>query len=431
MQRRVHYAWAIFAATAVLTFVGFGLTVNTSSLYWSSIEQDLGVSLASVSLMGTITGVAGAVALIWAGSLFDKVDIRWALGGMIVAATLAYLLSAVAPNLIVLYIANVVLGAVKAIAFGFVVPFLLGNWFDKRLGLVVGITGALTAIGGAIFSPIMGSVIESFGWRTGYVVTGAIVLVTMLPLALFVIRLAPTGEQKPYGYVAGDPDALESALPTVGVTASRAYKSAPFLGFLAISILLQLTGALIQHIPTYFTTIGIGLTAASGIYALLLVGASAGKLVIGAAIDRLNPTLVAGVFVAIAVAGWGMLLLFRGDTVLSTGSFMAGVGQAVNLVAVPVLVRTAFGAKDYGKILAKVFMAGSFANAGGVYLHGLLYSATGSYRLSLILDMVFYAVAFLLIAVSLPAGRRFLRRETTASTAGETSSAVPVGGAVA
>lgn len=419
MHRRVHYAWAVFAATAVLSFVGFGLTVNTASLYWASLEQDLGVPLASVSLMGTITGIAGAVALLGAGTLFEKIDVRWALGGMIVAATLAYGLSAVAPNLVVLYVANVVLGAVKAIAFGFVIPLLLGNWFDKHLGLVVGITGALTAIGGAVFSPIMGSVIEASGWRTGYVVTGVIVLVTLLPLALFVVRLAPTGDQKPYGYAPAAPGVVQAALPTVGVSASRAYRSAPFYGFVAIGILLQLTGALVQHIPTYFTTIGIGLTAASSIYALLLIGASVGKLAIGAAIDHLNPILVAAVFVAIAIGGWGILLAFRGDAVLSTGSFMAGIGQAVNLVAVPVLIRTAFGARDYGKILAKVLVAGSLANAGGVYLHGLLYSATGSYRLSLTLDMVFYAVAFVLIVLALPAGRRLLRRETTAPAVGE------------
>lgn len=426
MHRRVHYAWAIFAATAVLSFVGFGLTINTASLYWASLEKDLGVSLASVSLMGTITGIAGAVALIWAGSLFQKLDIRWALGGMIVAATLAYMLSAAAPGLVTLYVANVILGAVKAIAFGFVIPLLLGNWFDKHLGLVVGITGALTAVGGAVFSPIVGALIEGSGWRFAYVVTGLIVLVALLPLALFVIRLAPTGQQKPYGYQATAADTVESALPTVGVSASRAYRSAPFYGFVAVGILLQLTGSLIQHIPTYFTTIGISLTAASGIYAVLLIGASVGKLAIGAAIDHLNAVLVAAIFVVVAIAGWGVLLLLRGDAVLSTGSFMAGVGQAVNLVAVPVLIRSAFGLKEYGRILSKVLMAGSLANAGGVYLHGLLYSATGSYRLSLTLDMVFYAAAFVLIALALPAGRRLLRRETT-STDSAAAPAAPSG----
>ena len=41
------------------------------------------------------------------------------------------------------------------------IPLLLGNWFQKYLGTVMGIALGLSAIGGTIFNPIISSVITN------------------------------------------------------------------------------------------------------------------------------------------------------------------------------------------------------------------------------------------------------------------------------
>jgi MFS transporter, OFA family, oxalate/formate antiporter len=406
VNRRPHFAWVIFAATCILSFVGFGLSVNTASLYWGSIEASLGVSLASISLMGTFTGIAGALALSFAGTLFQRFDARLVLGSLVVLAGIAYFVSAAAHDLITLYVANLALGVVKAVAFTFVVPLLLGNWFDKHLGLVVGITGALTAVGGAVFSPIISAIITASGWRAAYVVTGVVILVVLLPTALLLVRFRPRDGQFPLGF---DPDIEKvSAAPLTGVSARRAYRSLPFYGFVGAAITLQLAGSTAQHVPNLLTANGVSLTAASVIFSLLLIGASVGKLVIGAALDHLRAPLVVSIFAAIAIVGWLGLGFAVNQTALSTLSFAAGMGQALNLVAIPIFVRTVFGMKDYGRVLSKVMMAGALANAGGVYLHGLFFTLTGSYALTLSLDAAFFVVATALIVVSLQRGRRLL-----------------------
>lgn len=400
---RSGFAWWVFAAACVISFVGFGLTMNTASLYWTSVSADLGISLADVSLMSTASGVAGAVALGVASPLFERINLKLFLSVMVVLTALAYFASAAADSIWVLYAANLVLGVTKAVAILLSVPILLGNWFEKHLGLVTGIAGAMTAVGGAVFSPIIGDVISGSGWRTAYVVTGVIVLVTLLPFTLFVTKLRPTGDQRPYGHVA---TATHETGPVLlpGVAARRAYRTAPFVCFAVVGILLQFAGSLVQHLPTYFTMTGLSLTVAASVFSVLLIGASAGKFAIGAALDHLRPMTAIALFTVIALFGWGGMWLFAGELPLSVASFAGGMGQAINLVGVVVLVRNVFGAREYSKILGPILMVGSLANAAGVYVHGLIHDGTGGYDVSFALNLVIFAVAFFLLLVAVRRG---------------------------
>ena len=411
--RRPHFAWLVFAAACVISFVGFGLTVNTASIYWGPVSAELGVDLASVSLMSTASGLAGAIALGVAAPLFERLNLRLFLTAMVVLTAIAYFVSAGAPNVFVLYGANLVMGVTKAVAVMLSVPILLGNWFEKRLGLVTGIAGAMTAVGGSIFSPLIGAIITEQGWRSAYVFTGIVMLVALLPFTMFVAKLRPTGDQRPYGY---DPEreTTSASVALSGVSFRRAVRSLPFFAFLIAGILFQFAGSLVQHVPTYLTTSGVALTTAAGIFSLLLLGASVGKFAIGAALDQLKPIVAIAIFTVIAIFGWGGLFLFSDQLPLSVASFASGMGQAINLTAVVVLVRNAFGAAEYSKILGPLLMAGSLANAGGVYVHGLLVTESGGYGISFVGNVVIFAVCFALLVAALRSSRRLPRDVVTA-----------------
>ncbi|ATG55899.1 MFS transporter [Brachybacterium ginsengisoli] len=394
-----HFAWLVFLATCVLSFVGFGLTVNTASIFWGPVQESLGVDLSTVTLMSTVSGLAGAIALGIASPLFERINLKVFLSVTVVLLALAYFASAGATSIYVLYAANLVLGVTKAVAVMLSIPILLGNWFSKHLGIVTGIAGAMTAVGGAVFSPMIGAVIEDQGWRFAYALTGIIVLVTLLPFTVFVTKLRPTGTQTPYGFDPGSAPG-EAAVAT-GVRARDAYTSLPFACFVLAGVLYQFAGSLVQHIPTYLHGQGFALTVASAIFSLLLLGASVGKFAMGAAIDQLRPVLAIGMFTLIAVFGWSGLYFFGTEGSLSTASFAGGIAQGINLVAVVVLVRRVFGTLEYSKILGPILMAGSLANAAGVYVHGLLVDGTGGYGLSFVLNVTMFLAAFGLLILAL------------------------------
>ena len=385
-MKRIHYAWWVFVACCVLSVVGFGLTINTASLYWTAISEDLGVTISQVSLMSTIGSLAGAAILAVTGQLFAKVDARILLTTSFALTAATYLLGAAAQDMWVLYLVGLVQGVTKTVAVSMSIAILLANWFEKQLGLVMGITGALTAVGGSIFSPMVGSWIAQDGWRQAYVLTAIVMSVMILPFTIFITRLRRPGVDTPYGY---DPTTSTAQSADSGVPARRAYRSAPFVGFVVIVLLLQGVASLVQHVPTYLNLGGLSEVATGAVFSALLLGAAAGKFVIGVLLDHMPAPIALVVFALIGGGGWAGLLLVSGQSP-------------------PLLVRRVFGGLDYATIWSTVSLFGALGNAIMVYVHGLLHDSTGGYELSLTINVVSYAVAYALVLLVIVAGRKLV-----------------------
>lgn len=173
----------------------------------------------------------GAVALSFAGWLLEKVDARILLTGMFLITGATYLAAAAAHNLTVLYAVGLVQGITKTTCVSLAIAILLANWFDKQLGLLMGITGALTAVGGSIFSPMVGSWITASGWRHAYVLTAVIMLVTILSFTIFITRMRRPGLDLSFGY---DLEESQETGADSGVRARDAFRSAPFIAFVVV-----------------------------------------------------------------------------------------------------------------------------------------------------------------------------------------------------
>ncbi|MGZ1333898.1 MFS transporter, partial [Lactobacillus delbrueckii subsp. bulgaricus] len=57
--------------------IGFGLLVNTIGLFFGPISQEFNVGRANVALMMTFQNAAAAIALLFAGKIMEKVNLRW------------------------------------------------------------------------------------------------------------------------------------------------------------------------------------------------------------------------------------------------------------------------------------------------------------------------------------------------------------------
>ena len=57
------------------------------------------------------------------------------------------------------------------------------QWFLKRRGIAVAIVASGNYIAGTIWPPFLQYAIESYGWRSTYVVLGLFCVIVMVPLA--------------------------------------------------------------------------------------------------------------------------------------------------------------------------------------------------------------------------------------------------------
>ncbi|WEV65535.1 MFS transporter [Bifidobacterium sp. ESL0764] len=422
--------WLVFVGCCVLSLVGFGMVINTPGLYYAVLSHDLGVTRAQVALATTIMNGVGALTMLVAGRVMRRVDSRLLISGCVVVCSVVFFLGSYFTSLWQFYVAFVVLGVAYVIPVSLAPSVLLSNWFEQKVGMVMGIALGLSGIGGTIFNPIVSSWISDFGWRTSYKLTALVLAVCILPFSLLVLKFLPDASRGEFAYghqialssasnpakngkkqagksnerceEAGIIDDAESSDALAGMSAHDAYRTLTFVLLAVISVLLQFTSGLVQHVSGYEQTRGLSLTQGALVVSGIMLGAALGKASIGMALDRFKVELVLAGYSLVGLAGWLLMMLIASPTPATVFGFLAGLGQGVVLVAVPWLVRRCFGPRDYAEIFSGVQVAGTMALALSATVHGAVFDMAGTYLPSLLSAVVFFAIA----ALGMPAAYR-------------------------
>ncbi|WEV75659.1 MFS transporter [Bifidobacterium sp. ESL0800] len=414
--------WLVFVGCCVLSLVGFGMVINTPGLYYAVLSHDLGVTRAQVALATTIMNGVGALTMLVAGRVMRRVDSRLLISGCVVVCSVVFFLGSYFTSLWQFYVAFVVLGVAYVIPVSLAPSVLLSNWFEEKVGMVMGIALGLSGIGGTIFNPIVSSWISDFGWRTSYRLTALVLAVCILPFSLLVLKFLPDASRGEYAYGHGRKVAPVSTAATStdsvserkgaetaattgdleGMSAHDAYRTLTFVLLAVISVLLQFTSGLVQHVSGYEQTRGLSLTQGALVVSGIMLGAALGKASIGMALDRFRVELVLAAYSLVGLAGWLLMMLIASPGPATVFGFLAGLGQGVVLVAVPWLVRRCFGPRDYAEIFSGVQVAGTMALALSATVHGAVFDMAGTYLPSLLSAVVFFAIA----AVGMPAAYR-------------------------
>ena len=395
-QKRTITPWAIFIVCCFISMIGFGLIVNTIGLFFGPISQEFHVGRASVALMTTLQNAAAAISLLFAGKVMKKVNLRWLLTACFSIIAISMLTLAAALSLTHFYIAWIIIGICQPIAITLSIPVLLSNWFNQKLGTVMGISLGLSAFGGTIFNPIIADIITKFGWRGGFIAEGLLIGLILMPLAA---SIRPNPDEKHPAY--GTTTKSESNSLLNGITLKEALHQPVFYALAFAMLALQFVSGSVQHISGHITNLGISPVLAASVVSGVMIGAAVGKISIGYFLDKLSPILVLLVYSLFGILGWSGQIFLTNSTLLTISAFILGLGQGVCLVALPYLIQKQFGEKDYSNILSVINMLGAFAMSLSVYLVGLFFDQTHSYNLGWTINVIAYILSFIAIFITL------------------------------
>lgn len=155
--------WLVFAGCCVLSFIGFGLIVNTQGLYFTALSEEFGVGRSQVALPLSIEQITAAITMLFAGALLKKIDSRIIISICIVLSGGVFILGSTFTAIWQFDVAFAILGAAYVIPIALTPAVLLSNWFQKKLGTVMGIGMGISGIGGAIFNPVVSNLITTQG----------------------------------------------------------------------------------------------------------------------------------------------------------------------------------------------------------------------------------------------------------------------------
>lgn len=367
--------------------IGFGLLVNTIGLFFEPISHDLAASRASVSLMTTLQNAAAAIALVFAGKIMSKYNLRYLLAICFAVIALALLSLTKAQALWQFYLAWTLIGLFQPFAITLAIPVLLSNWFENKLGTVMGIALGLSALGGTIFNPVISAVITAWGWRQGFLVEGLIILIILLPASLS-LRQAPAVQET---------KATQETAVAAGISLKEAVKQPAFYCLALAMFALQFVSGSVQHVSGHIVNLGLSLNTGATVVSGVMLGAMLGKIIIGYLLDHWSTAGVVLLFAALGAAGWLGQIFFKQASLLIATAFVLGLGQGLCLVGLPYLISKRFGQRDYANILSVINMVGAVAMSISVGLDGALFDWSHSYTFPWLINFAAYCLSLLLL----------------------------------
>src|SRR5215813_14825935 len=101
-------------------------------------------------------------------------------------------LSFLTPSLWHLYAVFLLLGLVGPGTSAVPHASLISRWFTERRGLALGLAMSGTALGGVVWPSATQSLMDRFGWRNAYAISGGAVLLIAVPVLLALLK-EPSG----------------------------------------------------------------------------------------------------------------------------------------------------------------------------------------------------------------------------------------------
>ncbi|MEV0540711.1 MFS transporter [Nocardia salmonicida] len=349
----------------------------------TALATDLKVPEGVVGLSVSATALTALLAALGLGALFPRLDRRTLLIGLTIGAAVSNVVVALAPNIVLLLIARLLLGLAVGGYWSMALVIAAKLVPAARLGKAMMIVNAGTTVATVAGVPL-GVLLSTYaGWRTTFLIAAVLTAATAVAVRLMLPPIAPS---KGVGFAA-----LGSALRAPGVRLGLVSMVAVVAGHFAGYTYIR---------PALAELLGAGPAVIPVLLALFGVGGLLGNFVLGALADRHLGTLLLAVPTAI---GLSLLAIIASATFaplayLAVVVWGAAFGGILNLVQVWV-----------SRVLPDRMEAGSGLIVGGFQLAIILGSAVGGRGV----DSIGLAVTYALGAVAAVLGGVLIRRSLT------------------
>jgi predicted MFS family arabinose efflux permease len=408
---RVHYAWVVLGATAVVLLAAAGLR-SAFGVFIKPMEAEFGWDRTALSLVASISFLFNGAS----GPVMGRLADRW--GGRVVLAASGVLLGigALGAALIVsLWQLHATVGVIIAVGAGGassgIAAVMASRWFDARRGLAIGIAGGAMAAGQLLVVPLAMWLMLSWGWRTAFVVLGVGFLAIVLPVVLALIRNDPRDVGlEPYGAVPGGRTGSSGDPAVERTTLREAIGTMPFWLLLGSFWVCGYTsvGLVLTHLIPHATEHGFhGSQAAQ---ALGVMGAFniIGTIASGWICDRYGQKTPLAAYYGLR----GLSLVFLPYVGTLAGLFAWAVVFGLNFIstvpATTALTARIYGRYSVGELSGWIFFSHQIGSAVGALAGGYFYDRFGDYTVAFhSAALVAFAATIMVLAIrERPVSRR-------------------------
>ena len=415
-------SWAIVVISFLILMFILATCVSCMGVYVIPVSESLGIPRTSFSLVTTVAAFAMMISAMPAGKLLEKYSMRMLMMCGAAAVAACMFVFSFAPSIIYFYPAGILMGAAISFTCNIPVSMLIKNWFDeKREGFALGLAFVGSGAGAMVLNPLYTFIIENYGWRASFFVSGVFMLVILVPLIFFIVARSPEelarlrkGEKTKTTVVKRESEAEvasagHSEAPTGDLTLGESMKKPQTWAVFFAYAVPTFTGmAILNHGIPFMTDYGMSSSSAAFVISLSSGVMIAGKIIAGVMFDRFGVkriTVLEMVLVTMCITVFWLNGMMASVVIIGLFVLLYGIGMPVATLSMPLVLPVMYGKSDFGAIMGMFSMA---SGIGGIFqvVVSMIYDTMGSYYPAWIMMSVLCLICVFIFALFVkPLGR--------------------------
>lgn len=401
----IHYSWVIVGVLSAVEIFGSSIFFIAGIMVFPLTDEtgNFGWSVGIVGAAFAVYYLFGAMYAPISGYLGDRFGARrMMLAGVIMYGTGMVALGFIEEVWQLFLIYSVFMSATATVA---MVPLMaaISGWFQRRMGVAIGIMWAVGGIGAAVLAPLIGYMLDNLGWRESFLVLG-------LAGSGIMLLLWPLVRSKPADIGIEAYGANKNAAPRIARPApveklrlkvfnqhmrrTRAFWNLPIIHALGCAG----HGIVLIYVVPLAVGQGISLTTAAGIITIIMLVS---------VISRLGSPVLAEIYgprklmaASLILQGLPVIILFWAQDVWVFYLFAVvfGLGFGGEWTSYLEINRRYFGDGPMGSCYGWQMTGALLGHAITTGLAGLVLVATGSYDLVFALSIAFSLAGVFVIA---------------------------------
>ena len=420
---RLYYGWAVLLVAAAAMVGTLPGRTQGLGLITEPLLADLGISrvrYAELNFWATILGAAGAIGI---GQLLDRAGSRVVLATVAAALGLIVVAMSQARSTLELALWLTLTRAVGQSALSVVSLAIVGHWFVRRIDAAMAVYSVVMSIGFMIAFPVVGALVQQWGWRGAWLGVGIALIAALTPLAWMIVRrspeacgLRPDGDEEPLPAVPRDEDDGQSnGAPGSELRGWRWTDAVTTPAFWVFAMGAALYGLVASGIGLFNESVlaerGFGPMVYYRSLVVTAMTGLAGNFLGGWLASRVPLARLKAVPLFVLTAGLTALPFLASEIQVMAWAAAMGLGGGLVMVLFFSVWPRVFGRAHLGRIQGAAQALTVLASAVGPLLLAWCIETTGSYAAMFwLLAAVIAALGCAALAIDLPSDRSAVAR---------------------
>lgn len=399
---RIYRGYSIAFVVFLSTGLSVGMAQYAFGEFAGPLKEEFGWSQTQLNLSLAFSFISGLLAP-FIGNLSDRVGIRPVMFGSLLLIASGFLLRPLISELWHWYLFSSLVYAGFPGATIMPAGKMVGLWFPRTRGRVMGAVVAGNNFGGVTMPPLAAAIIAAISWEMAFVTFG-LIMAALGIVALFVIvedenkieaEMNRTGRE--------DQAHVARAAARAGLTVRQALANRNFwlimIGLVAATFTYQ--GVLTQ-LRQHFEESGFAPAVATTAVSIVAAMGIGSKLAFGRASEKITARIAT--IISVALQAIGVFIIATTDTtaILWVGIFIFGTGFGGLGALIVLVVQEAFGMKEFGGIMGLMQVGMIASSTGAPLIAGAIHDSTGSFDNSFLIVVAIFILGIVALAIARP-----------------------------